>query len=88
MVEISGPGQLAGFGSFKWCFIGTGTLAKQVAKDKKVYMCEAMWTWFAKPANRVKEWISEGKIGKVEEVNFTYCMNSINYSPRVATIIE
>lgn len=55
-----------------------------LAKEKNVYLCEAMWTWFAKPANLVKKWISEGEIGKVQEADFTYCMNSINYAPRVA----
>lgn len=54
------------------------------AKEKNVYLCEAMWTWFGTPANQVKKWISAGKIGKVQEAEFTYCMKSINYAPRVA----
>ena len=55
-----------------------------LSKEKGVYLCEAMWTWFAKPANQVKAWVDEGRIGKVEEAKFTYCMKSIGYAPRVA----
>ena len=55
-----------------------------LAKEKKVYLCEAMWTWFGKPANQVKSWIDQGKIGVVREAQLTYCMNSIQYAPRVS----
>ena len=55
-----------------------------LAKEKGVYLCEAMWTWFAQPAIRVKKWVDSGRIGKVSEAKFTYCMKSINYAPRVA----
>ncbi len=55
-----------------------------LAKEKNVYLCEAMWTWFGKPSNKVREWVNEGKIGKVNEAKFTYCMKSIGYAPRVA----
>ncbi|MCR5310605.1 MAG: Gfo/Idh/MocA family oxidoreductase [Lachnospiraceae bacterium] len=55
-----------------------------LSKEKNVYLCEAMWTWFAKPANTVKAWVDEGRIGAVRSARFTYCINSINYAPRVA----
>ena len=55
-----------------------------LANENHVYLCEAMWTWFGKPANQVKAWIDAGEIGKVQKANFTYCMKSINYAPRVA----
>ncbi|MBP5153220.1 MAG: Gfo/Idh/MocA family oxidoreductase [Lachnospiraceae bacterium] len=55
-----------------------------LAKAKDVYLCEAMWTWFAKPANQVKAWLEEGRIGRALSARFTYCINSINYAPRVA----
>lgn len=55
-----------------------------LAKEKDAYLCEAMWTWFGKPANQAKKWINEGRIGKVSGAKFTYCMKSINYAPRVA----
>lgn len=55
-----------------------------IAKAKGVYLCEAMWTWFGQPANKVKEWVDSGKIGRVSDARFTYCMKSIGYAPRVA----
>lgn len=55
-----------------------------LAREKGVYLCEAMWTWFGKPANQVKSWIEENKIGRVKRAKFTYCMNSIDYAPRVS----
>ena len=55
-----------------------------LSKQKNVYLCEAMWTWFGRPANKVKEWVGSGKIGSIKEAKFTYCMKSIGYAPRVA----
>lgn len=37
-----------------------------LAKQKGVYIAEAMWTWFAPVANKVKEWLDAGEFGKVE----------------------
>lgn len=56
----------------------------ELAQSKDVYLCEAMWTWFGGPANQVKKWVQDGKIGKVSSADFTFCMKSINYAPRVA----
>lgn len=36
-----------------------------LAKEHKVFMMEAMWTKFLPTTNRVKQWIKEGRIGKV-----------------------
>ena len=55
-----------------------------LSKEKGVYLCEAMWTWFGRPANQVKAWIDEGKIGKIHGAKFTYCLKSIHYAPRVS----
>lgn len=55
-----------------------------LSKEKGVYLCEAMWTWFGRPANQVKEWVEDGSIGKVKSARFTYCMKSIDYAPRVS----
>ncbi len=56
----------------------------RIAKEKKVYLCEAMWTWFSASANKCKEWIKEGKIGRILSASFTYHMRSINFAPRVS----
>ena len=55
-----------------------------LAKEKNLYLAEAMWTWFAPAANQVLSWVKSGEIGKVTEADFTYHMKSINYSERVS----
>lgn len=56
----------------------------KVAREKKIYLCEAMWTWFSASANKCKEWIDEERIGKIRSASFTYHMKSINFAPRVS----
>ena len=53
-----------------------------LAKEKKLYLAEAMWTWFSPAANKVKEWVDTGEIGKILGADFTYHMMSVNYAPR------
>ncbi|MCR5097022.1 MAG: Gfo/Idh/MocA family oxidoreductase [Erysipelotrichaceae bacterium] len=55
-----------------------------IAREKKIYLCEAMWTWFSASANKCKEWIDEERIGKIQSASFTYHMKSINFAPRVS----
>ncbi|MBR1572903.1 MAG: Gfo/Idh/MocA family oxidoreductase [Lachnospiraceae bacterium] len=55
-----------------------------LAREKDLYLCEAMWTWFSPAANKAKEWVNNGKIGNITDARFTYHMNSVNYAPRVA----
>ena len=55
-----------------------------LAREKGIYLCEAMWTWFSPSANQVKKWIDEEKIGAVKSAHFTYHLKSINYSQRVS----
>ena len=43
-----------------------------------------MWTWFSPAANKVKEWVDSGAIGKVSGADFTYHMMSVNYAPRTS----
>lgn len=43
-----------------------------LAKEKGVYVSEAMWTWHNKTAHKVREWLAAGKVGKVESVSATY----------------
>lgn len=53
-----------------------------LAKEKNLYLAEAMWTWFSPAANKVKEWVDSGAIGKISSADFTYHMMSVNYAPR------
>ena len=53
-----------------------------IAKEKNLYLAEAMWTWFSPAANKVKSWVDSGEIGKVTGADFTYHMMSVNYAPR------
>jgi predicted dehydrogenase len=53
-----------------------------LAKERGIYLCEAMWTWFSTAANKVKHWVDSGEIGKISGADFTYHMMSVNYAPR------
>jgi predicted dehydrogenase len=55
-----------------------------LAREKNLYLAEAMWTWFSPAANQVKKWIDEEAIGRVQSADFTYHMMSLQYAPRVS----
>lgn len=55
----------------------------RIAKENDVYLCEAMWTWFSPSANKVKEWISQNKIGRIKNASFTYHIRSVGYAERI-----
>lgn len=54
-----------------------------LAKEKHLYIAEAMWTWFGPVANQIKEWVDTGAYGILREVSISYCMNSKGYADRV-----
>ena len=54
-----------------------------LAREKKVYIVEGMWTWFAPVALKVKEWLESGAIGSVRHVETNMRVNVINYAPRL-----
>ena len=57
------------------------------ARQKNLYLAEAMWTWFSPAAHQVKNWIDSGEIGPVRHAKFTYHMKSAApraYDPRRA----
>jgi predicted dehydrogenase len=37
-----------------------------VSKEKKVFLMEAMWTYFLPAVQKAKQWLDEGKIGKLK----------------------
>lgn len=47
-----------------------------LSREKKVFLMEAMWTWFLPPVLKAKQWLQEGKIGnlKVIEAAFGFPM--------------
>ena len=53
-----------------------------LAKEKDLYLCEAMWTWFSPSANKTKEWIDSGKIGRVLSADFKYHVRTVGYKGR------
>ena len=53
-----------------------------LAKEKNVYLCEAMWTWFSESANKTKEWIDAQKIGRVHSADFSYHVRTIDKKGR------
>lgn len=53
-----------------------------LAREKNIYLCEAMWTWFSESANKTKEWIDAGKIGSVQGADFTYHVRTIDRKGR------
>ncbi len=54
-----------------------------LANQRGLYLAEAMWTWFAPTANRVKAWTDADRFGTIERVHLNYHMNGQNYAPRV-----
>ena len=53
-----------------------------LAREKNVYLCEAMWTWFSESANKTKEWIDAKKIGRVLSADFSYHVRTIDKKGR------
>ena len=53
-----------------------------LAREKNLYLCEAMWTWFSPTANKVKEWVEKEKIGKIKFASFTYHMKTTGRNDR------
>ncbi len=54
----------------------------EVSRKEGVYLAEAMWTWYAPVANKVKEWVDEGKIGDLVEAYGSFCVPGIRMKDR------
>ena len=50
------------------------------AKERGIYLCEAMWTWFNPVAQKVKEWVRSRRIGKIRSVEATYAFPLVKMS--------
>ena len=56
----------------------------ELAREKGVYITEAMWTWFSPVGNQIKKWLDEGEFGDVLECVADCRTNSCKYAPRVS----
>ncbi|MCC5895202.1 MAG: Gfo/Idh/MocA family oxidoreductase [Alkalibacterium sp.] len=50
------------------------------AKEKDVYVSEAMWTWHNETALKVKEWVKSGVIGDIHSVDSAFAVPLVNDS--------
>lgn len=46
----------------------------RLSRERRVYLAEAMWTWFSPVPHRVKRWVDEGEFGDIERVVANYHM--------------
>lgn len=54
-----------------------------LAKEKSVYVAEAMWTWFSPVARRVKKWLDDGEFGEIQKITANYHLNMYRFAPRL-----
>lgn len=54
-----------------------------LAKEKDLYLAEAMWTWFSPIANYVKFWYDCGLFGEIKKVHINHRCDGRGYAPRV-----
>lgn len=54
----------------------TGKDIIDIAKENNVFIMEALWTLFLPAINKAKEWIEEGKIGKVKLITASFGIKS------------
>jgi predicted dehydrogenase len=55
----------------------------RIAKEKKVYLAEAMWTWFSPVARQIKSWLAGGEIGELTHITISYAFPVTWLFPRL-----
>ena len=55
-----------------------------LAREKGLYLSEAMWTWYSDVPNKVLEVVRSGGLGTIKDVYMSYSRYSIEYAPRVS----
>lgn len=57
------------------------------AREKGVYVSEAMWTWHNKPAHIVRDWVKSGRVGEIKSASVTYAFPMLQFSdnPRLTS---
>jgi len=59
----------------------------ELANKENTYVAEAMWTWYNKPALKVKEWLDSKVLGKITKVDIVYS-NPILYLYRMKRLVD
>lgn len=54
-----------------------------LAREKGVYVAEAMWTWFSPIANQVKKWLDGGDLGDIQRLGIDHLVDVRGYAPRL-----
>ena len=54
-----------------------------LARERRVYLAEAMWTWFSPIARQVREWVTGGVFGEVLSCDVDMRTDAMHYAPRV-----
>ncbi|BDX05881.1 Gfo/Idh/MocA family protein [Planctobacterium marinum] len=52
----------------------------QLAKQKGLFLMEAMWTWFLPAIQKAQQWVREGRIGELKEIQADFGF-PIEYGP-------
>ena len=61
-----------------------------VSKEKKIFLMEAMWTYFLPAVQKAKEWLAQGRIGKLKVIQADFAvsmeknMEGRMYNPNLA----
>ena len=58
-----------------------------LSKEKGVFVAEAMWTWYNKPAHIVREWVKSGRLGEIKSVKAKYAfpLTLMSKNPRLTS---
>lgn len=58
-----------------------------LAKEKNVYVSEAMWTWHNTPALTVRDWVKSGKVGQIKSVYASFAVPMLQFknNPRLTS---
>lgn len=54
-----------------------------LAEERRLYLAEAMWTWFTPVANGVKAWMDRGEFGRIHKANVNFHRDVRSYAPRI-----
>lgn len=60
----------------------------KTASREKVYLAEAMWTWYGPVARKVKEWVDGGKIGKLLRIEYQFELNLLMFKKLKARLLD
>ena len=53
----------------------------ETARENDTYLVEAMWSWFSDTAIAVRDWVKQGKIGRVKNVKIVHAYPGLNKKP-------